>query len=50
MDSNLTFLSLFHLKSKVEGTNGKVDSLWVGLPHGAEQVEDVGTLTANKAR
>lgn len=49
-DSNLTFLPLFHLKSEVEGTNGKVDGLWVGLPHGAEQVENVGTLTTNKAR
>ena len=46
----LTFLSLLHLESEVECTYGEVDSLRVGLPHGAQQVQDIVPLLPHQAR
>ena len=43
-----TFLSLFHLDGEVQRSDGKVDCLWVHLPHRAEQVDDVGALITDQ--
>ena len=40
----LTFLSLLHLESEVESSDGEVHRLRVGLAHRAEEVEDVAAF------
>ena len=46
----LTFLSLLHLESEVECAYGEVDGLRVGLPHRAQQVQDIVPLLPYQAR
>ena len=48
MTFGLTLLPLLHLEGEVEGTDGEVDGLGVGLAHGAEEVEDVGALATDQ--
>ena len=45
----LTLLPLLQLEGKVEGADGEVHCLGVGLAHGAEQVEDVAALLPHQA-